>query len=116
MKLIAQVRLNPRPEQQATLQTLEAAKALCNSVSDFAWESKYSVKLQQALYHQLRAETGLTAQLVVRVLAKVADAYKLDKEQPRSFKPPGAMAYDDRLLTVALLSSKGSVFGRCTDA
>ncbi|MBC7815095.1 MAG: transposase, partial [Burkholderiales bacterium] len=101
MKLIAQVRLNPTPEQaQALLQTLEAANTLCNRISEFAWAEKVFGKfaLQQALYHQLRAETGITAQVVVRMFAKVSDAYKLDKERKRTFKPRGAIAYDSRIL------------------
>lgn len=101
MKLIAQVRLNPTPEQATyLLRTLEAANALCNRVSDFAWEKRVFGKfaLQQTLYHPLRAETGITAQMVVRMFAKVSDAYKLDKRRKRTFKPYGAIAYDDRIL------------------
>lgn len=101
MKLIAQIRLNPTPEQAAyLLQTLEAANALCNRISDFAWDNKtYSAfNLHKALYHTLRAETGITAQVVVRMFAKVSDAYKLDKKHKRTFKPHGAIAYDARIL------------------
>lgn len=101
MKLIAQVRLNPTPEQATyLLQTLEAANALCNTISAFAWDKKVwsAFNLHKALYHPLRAETGITAQVVVRMFAKVADAYKLDKQRKRSFKPHGAIAYDDRIL------------------
>jgi putative transposase len=102
MKLIAQVQLNPTPEQATyLLQTLEAANALCNTVSEFAWEKRVfsAYNLHKALYHQLRGETGITAQVIVRMFAKVADAYKLDKERKRTFKPHGAIAYDDRILT-----------------
>ena len=101
MKLIAQVRLNPTPEQATyLLQTLEAANALCNRVSEFAWEKRVFGKfaLQKALYHSLRAETGITAQMIVRMFAKVSDAYKLDKKRKRNFKPHGSIAYDDRIL------------------
>jgi IS605 OrfB family transposase len=41
----------------------------------------------------------LTAQMVVRCNAKVADAYKLDKTTKRTFKPLGSIAYDDRILS-----------------
>jgi len=102
MKLIAQIRLNPTPEQAIyLLQTLEAANALCNTISVFAWDKKVfsAFNLHKALYHQLRTETGITAQVVVRMFAKVADAYKLDKKRKRTFKPHGAIAYDARILT-----------------
>jgi putative transposase len=36
--------------------------------------------------------------MVVRAIAKVADAYKLDKKSKRTFKSLGSIAYDDRLL------------------
>ncbi|MCA0455288.1 MAG: transposase [Chloroflexi bacterium] len=101
MKLIAQIRLNPTPEQAIyLLQTLEAANALCNHISQFAWDNTLfsAFNLHKALYHPLRAETGITAQVVVRMFAKVADAYKLDKKRKRTFKPHGAIAYDDRIL------------------
>lgn len=101
MKLIAQVRLNTTPEQATyLLQTLEAANALCNTISAYAWDKKVFGKfaLQKALYHPLRIETGITAQVVVRMFAKVSDAYKLDKRRKRSFKPHGAIAYDSRIL------------------
>jgi len=101
MKLIAQVRLNPTPEQaNYLLQTLEAANALCNTISVFAWDKKVfgAFGLHKALYHQLRGDTGITAQVVVRMFAKVSDAYKLDKKRKRTFQPHGAIAYDIRIL------------------
>ncbi len=50
MKLTAQVKLLPTPEQAQLLQqTLETANALCNAMSDFAWEQKVfgAFKLQK---------------------------------------------------------------------
>lgn len=102
MKLIAQVRLYPTNEQAAfLLQTLEAANAVCNQISAYAWEHKMfrQYDLHKALYHAIRAESGLAAQMVVRCNAKVSDAYKLDKRAKRTFRPQGAIAYDDRILT-----------------
>lgn len=101
MKLIAQVRLNPTPEQAIyLLQTLEAANALCDRISEYAWNNKTfgAFKLHKALYHPLRIETGITAQVLIRMFAKVSDAYKLDKKTQRTFKPHGAIAYDLRIL------------------
>ncbi len=102
MKLIAQARLYPTDEQAAyLLQTLEEANAACNRISRYAWENHVfrQYDLHKALYHVVRAETRLTAQMVVRCNAKVADAYKLDKKSLRTFRPHGAIAYDDRILT-----------------
>jgi putative transposase len=102
MKLIAQVRLSPTDEQASRLlQTLEAANAACNRISEYAWETKTfkQYDLHKAIYHTIREETGLAAQMVVRCIAKVADAYTLDKRTRRTFKPRGSIAYDDRILT-----------------
>jgi putative transposase len=39
MKLVAQLKLNPTPEQHALLKaTLERANAACNAISVYAWE------------------------------------------------------------------------------
>ena len=102
MKLIAQVRLYPTDEQAAyLLQTLEAANAVCNQISVYAWEHRVfrQYDLHEALYHNLRASSGLSAQIIVRCNAKVAAAYKLDRVTRRAFRPRAAIAYDDRILT-----------------
>jgi IS605 OrfB family transposase len=101
MKLIAQVKLLPTDEQrQYLLQTLEQTNAACNILSEYAWKQRVfgKFKLQQAMYDTLRSQTGLTAQVVIRLIAKVADAYKKDKRTIRQFREHGAIAYDDRIL------------------
>jgi IS605 OrfB family transposase len=50
-------------------------------------------------YHPVREAFGLSAQLTVRCIAKVADAYKLDKDTQRTFAPLGAVAFDERILS-----------------
>jgi putative transposase len=46
----------------------------------------------------VKARFGLTAQLVVRVVSKGGDAYKLDRKRQRLFRRHGSIAYDDRIL------------------
>ncbi len=102
MKLIAQVKLLPDDEQRAyLLQTLEQANALCNWLSEQAWQLKKFRRfdLQAACYYAARERSGLSAQMVIRCIAKIADAYTLDKRAQHSFKPHGAIAYDDRILS-----------------
>jgi IS605 OrfB family transposase len=101
VKLIAQVKLLPTHEHAQMLrQTIEQANALCNSMSDFAWDNKIfgAFKLQKLSYRQMRGFSGLTAQMVIRCYSKVADAYKLDKKTKRQFRKHGAIAYDNRIL------------------
>jgi putative transposase len=54
--------------------------------------------LHKECYHPVKAESGLAAQVVVRLIAKVADAYKLDREWQRTFRPIGSIAYNARIL------------------
>jgi predicted transposase len=101
MKLTAKVKLQPTPEQhQALLETLEQANAACNYLGDAAWQNrafnKYS--LQKLAYYEVKAQFSLTAQVVVRCISKVADAYKLDRKTRRTFEPHGSIAYDARIL------------------
>ncbi len=101
MKLIAQVKLLPTHEQTQMLkQTIEQANALCNAMSDFAWDNQVfgAFKLQKLSYKQMRNLSGLTAQMVIRCYSKVADAYQLDKRTKRQFRKHGAIAYDNRIL------------------
>ena len=112
MKLIAQVKLQPTEEQaQALKETLEAANAACNWLSDRAWESRVfgQWSLHKAFYPEIRSRFGLSAQVTVRVIAKVADAYKLDERSKRTFRPHGSIAYDDRILSWWTKASRVSV-------
>ena len=79
MKLTAQIRLLPTPEQDQSLQlTLERGNEACNLVSAYALEHKVfqSVALQKALYYSLKERFGLSAQFVIRCLAKVSETLK----------------------------------------
>src|SRR5262249_46553279 len=49
------------------------------------------------VYHDIRARFGLSAQMTIRAISKVSEAYKRDKSiQPR-FRPHSAMVYDQRI-------------------
>ncbi len=102
MKLIAQVKLLPTKEQAKALkETLERANTACDAISTVAWHSKTfgQYAIHKLTYHSIKDSFGLSAQVVVRCVAKVADAYKLDKETKRTFKTYGAIAFDDRILS-----------------
>ncbi|MEO8391413.1 MAG: hypothetical protein ABI700_00335 [Chloroflexota bacterium] len=56
------------------------------------------------VYASVRERFGLSAQIVIRLLSKVCDAYKLDAQTKlgaktqRQFRKHGAISYDDRIL------------------
>ncbi len=113
MKLVAQLKLLPSPQQaQALRRTLEAANNACSFISALAFQSRTFSRfaLQKLCYQQLREQFGLSSQMAIRALAKVADAYKLDTRSRRSFRPLSSIAYDDRILSFALPASSVSLW------
>jgi putative transposase len=113
MKLTAQLKLLPTPEQADALKrTLESANAACNYISDVAWARRTFGKfaLQKLCYQDVRETFGLAAQMTIRALAKVGDAYKLDNETKRTFRPHASIAYDERILSFALPDSSISIW------
>jgi putative transposase len=113
MRLTAAIRLLPTPEQADVLRrTLETANAACDSISQVAWQSKTfrQFALHKLTYQPARETFHLAAQLVVRCIAKVADAYKLDRKSLRTFNPHGAIPYDDRILSYNLKGSEVSIW------
>ena len=119
MKLTLQIKLLPTQEQFTSLKnTLKEANTACNEISDTAWNKKLfnQFKLHKEVYHQIKSSFNLSAQMVVRCISKVADAYKLDKKVKREFRILGAITYDARILSytkdgVSLWSVDGRLKG-----
>ena len=101
MKLTVGLKLKPTSQQAAALrQTLHRANAAANQCAGLAWAEQTfaQFKLHRLAYRRLREQYSLSAQLVVRVIAKVAAAYQLDRRKQRAFRPAGSIPYDDRIL------------------
>lgn len=116
MKQTMLLKLQPSPEQhRALLETMHAFNAACNTVAEEAFSLKRANKfeLQRHVYARLRAEHGLPAQLAIGAISKTSEAYKRDKSIKPTFRPEGAIVYDQRvmsfkgLLTVSLLTLSG---------
>lgn len=102
MKLTLKIKLLPTSEQAGVLiQTMREANAVCNAISDVAWQNKVfnQFKIHNLCYHGFKSTFNLSSQMLVRCIGKVADAYKLDKKTKRTFKPLGGIAYDSRIMT-----------------
>ena len=100
MKLIANLKLLPTETQTDALsQTLKTANAACNWLSGQAWAHKTfgQFALHKLAYATCRTRFGLSAQMVVRCIAKVADTYKLDRKTRHRFRRTAAQPYDDRI-------------------
>jgi IS605 OrfB family transposase len=113
VQLTAPVKLLTTPGQAALLkQTLRTANAVCDYIAARAFRDGVVAQfdLHRLVYHDVRQRFGLTAQLVVRCIAKVADAYKIGHDTPRTFKPLGAIAYDGRILSWKLDTQTVSIW------
>lgn len=102
VKLTAKVKLISDPDAfTALFQTMQTANTCCDWISKRAWKTKTfgQFALHKLCYADAKKKYGLSAQVVVRCIGKVCDAYKLDKKTKRTFWEFGAIAYDDRILS-----------------
>jgi putative transposase len=118
MKQTMRLKLVPTPEQAAALlATLHAVNAACTYAGEVAFTSKTGNKFawQKLVYSPLRMDYGLPAQRAIRALSKTVDADQRAKRIQPTFKPEGAIAYDERVMafksltTVSLLTLQGRV-------
>lgn len=101
--------------EQALANTMERFNKACNHLSGIAWDTKtFRVfDLHHAGYHAVRELFGLPAQLTVRAISVVADAYKKDQSVRRVFGERSAVVFDARcykfknLSTVSLTTIQG---------
>jgi IS605 OrfB family transposase len=103
MKQTLLVKLTPELEEHAALlRTLEAFNAACNAVADVAFQPRIANKLalQPLVYYDIRERFGLSSQMAIRAIAKVSEAYKRDKRVKPTFRPHGAMTYDQRICSL----------------
>jgi IS605 OrfB family transposase len=124
MQLIAQLKLQPTPAQKEVLdRTLRTANAACQWLSEHAWRANTfgRRRLQREWYYDLRSRFPLSAQMTIRVIAKVAEAYasdhkqrKRNKREPRTeayrFQLRGAFPYDRRILSWKLPARTVSIW------
>ena len=102
MKLTVLARLKPTPEQAASLEaTLVRCNEACTAMAahGFAAKSFRQFDLHKLAYAETRARFDLAAQVTVRCIAKVADAFKINRNKSPVFRRLAAQPYDDRILS-----------------
>jgi IS605 OrfB family transposase len=102
MKQTLLVKLLPMAEQfKALSETMETFNRACNEIADVAFEQRTAnkIRLQKLVYYTIRRKYGLSAQLTIRAISKVAEAYKRDKKTKPFFRKDGAIVYDQRILS-----------------
>jgi len=113
MKLTAKVKLLPTTEQRGyLLDTMRRFNAACTYISELGWEAKkfHQFDLHNLSYYAVKDKFDLSAQMTVRAVAKVADAYKLDNKIQRNFRELGAITYDARVLSWKMVASTVSIW------
>lgn len=118
MKLTLQTQLLPTSEQAALLEaTMRAFNEAANWLAGeaFARKTANKILLQKLCYVELRKRFGLSAQMAVRCIAQVCEAYKRDKTKRPHFRPFASIPYDQRLMSfkgidrVSLLTLSGRI-------
>jgi putative transposase len=96
MKLVLQTQLLPDSPTAARLrETVERFNEACNWLAGVAFEAKCSrtFDLHKIAYRDLREKFGLPADMALRCLAQVCDAYKRDKAIKPKFRKHAAVPY-----------------------
>src|SRR5919199_2421006 len=124
MKLVAAVKLKPSREQAKALQdTLHRCNEACTWLAEQGFESRVfgQYALHKLAYHDVRERFALTAQAAVRCIAKVADAFKVNRKRAPRFRPDAAQPYDDRIFrfvqngeAVSIWTAAGRIVVPCT--
>ncbi len=116
MKLTVQTKLLPDVEtSNVLLQTMERFNEAASWLATFAFERKTASKfaLQKLYYYDIRERFELSAQMTIRCIAQVCEAYKRDKKKLPTFRPRASIPYDQRLYSfkgpdrVSLLTLEG---------
>src|SRR6266567_5873185 len=103
MKQTMLLKLIPTKEQHhALLETMHAFNEAANYVAGMAFAEKTANKfaLQKLVYGELRTTYKLASQLAIRAISKASEAYKRDKSIQPTFKPEGAIIYDERVMSL----------------
>jgi len=127
MKLVANIQLKPSPEQALLLKaTLETCNRACNWIANEGFKAGIlkQFALHKLCYYDAKKQFNLSAQMTVRSIAKVADAYKVGpKTKTRHFRPDSAQPYDhqifrfkkDDLVSIWLLGGRQAIPFVCGD-
>lgn len=99
------------------LKTMEKFNEACDFISEFAYKNWIfgKIGIQKHLYYEIRGKFGLSAQMAVRAIGKVAESYKVNKDSIHVFDPHGAVVYDQRILSyksadeISILTLEGRI-------
>lgn len=93
--------ITDKEQHDKLLKTMEKFNEACDFISEFAYKNWMfgKIGIQKQLYYEIREKFGLSAQMTVRAIGKVAESYKVNKDSVHEFDPHGAIVYDQRILS-----------------
>jgi putative transposase len=101
VKLTLQLRLAPDSEQSkrllATMERVNEAATFAAAVG-FKAGAFNQPNIQKLAYAKIRSRFDLSAQMAVRAIGKAVECFRRDKTKYPTFKPHGAITYDERIL------------------
>jgi IS605 OrfB family transposase len=116
VKLTLQTQLLPDGDQARKLsEAMQAFNAAADWLAGeaFSLRTHNKVELQQLYYRRLRDDFGISAQMAIRCIAQVCEAYSRDKSKRPRFRKYASIPYDQRLMSfkgadrVSLLTLEG---------
>jgi putative transposase len=118
VKLTLQTQIFPDKEQARKLAaTMEAFNAGADWLAGeaFKLQSANKVKLQHLYYTDLREKFSLSAQMAIRCIAQVCEAFSRDRTNRPTFRKYASIPYDQRMMSfkgadrVSLLTLEGRI-------
>lgn len=113
MKLVAAVKLVPSKSQALAL---TATLARCNEAATWLARVGHDSQtfrqfdLHKMAYADIRTRFGLAAQMTVRTIAKVADAFKINRTVAPVFRKDAAQPYDERIFRFVKEGTAASIW------
>ena len=112
MKTIAKIHLKSDEKgKKVLLKTMSTFNEACTEIAEVCFKEKTASKfsIQKLVYRDIKEKYGLTAQLVIRAIAKACEAYKVNRKAKPKFKRYGSVVYDQRILSFKLKNFKPEV-------
>ena len=114
MRLITKIKIKSSFEQKFLLkETLARCSEACNYISSIVFLSGIDnrIDLQKLLYFEVKEVFGLSAQMTILCIHKVANDYhNKNANQKRYYSEKSSIAFDDRVLTIFTNKNEVSIW------
>jgi hypothetical protein len=102
VKLTLQIQVLPDAEQRKRLlETMERVNQAATLAARLGFDEKVfsQPSIHKLAYREIRDRFGLSAQMAVRAIGKAVECFHRDKTKCPTFKPHGAITYDERIFS-----------------